>query len=248
MVGLYSLLFIVLLSTLTTQWSTLLARDSLVEGNLATTRRNLDTLAQSKQALLDFVVAPEGGHLPCPNQNGDGVAANTDCPQGGNPAAPLSMLGLLPWSSLGLPPLRDREGQCLWYAVSGWHHSTATGASHADLSETSAAGFEVVNPGGDTRDNQVVAVVLAPIAPTQAVVAPLSDAPCALAQRAASSASRHLQAVTLVTGETVDVAQLGTTPRLSQRFVQTPSYRMAWITRAEFNRALAHHKRWSDAP
>ena len=29
------------------------------------------------------------------------------------------MIGRLPWRTLGLPPLKDKNGECLWYAVSG---------------------------------------------------------------------------------------------------------------------------------
>lgn len=249
MVGILPLIMVTLLSAMTAQLSTMLARQSMVMGGVNGARQDLDALAQAKQALLDFVIAQSGGHLPCPNQNGDGLAANSDCPKEGNPQSPPSMLGLLPWSSLGLPPLRDRQGQCLWYAVSGWHKSTASGASHADLTEASAAGFSVVSLAGQSRAEQVVAVIMAPASPlTPQAPHTDSDAPCALPERAASSASAYLPPVTLANGEQVNVTQLGTTPRFEQTFAQATDLRMAWITRTEFNQALAHHRRWSGTP
>ncbi len=39
------------------------------------------------------------------------------------------MIGRLPWRTLGLEPLRDGNGECLWYAVSGSHQRHP--ASHA---------------------------------------------------------------------------------------------------------------------
>ncbi|MCX8003760.1 MAG: hypothetical protein N2688_02210 [Burkholderiaceae bacterium] len=53
-------------------------------------------------------------HLPCPdNGAAEGVAA-TSC----SPTA----IGRLPWRTLGIEPLRDASGECLWY------ERTATGA------------------------------------------------------------------------------------------------------------------------
>lgn len=67
-------------------------------------------------------------HLPCPNTGApEGVAA---------PACPGTTRGRLPWRTLGLAPLRDAAGECLWY-------------------ERSATGARVIAPGvalaGQTR-------------------------------------------------------------------------------------------------
>jgi hypothetical protein len=49
--------------------------------------------------------------LPCPDAAGtEGIAA-TSCP--------VNARGWLPWKSLGLPPLRDSSGTCLWYERQG---------------------------------------------------------------------------------------------------------------------------------
>jgi hypothetical protein len=53
------------------------------------------------------------GYLPCPDTDGDGQAEST-CSSAGNAA-----IGLLPYKTLGLTDLRDSDGNCLWYAVSG---------------------------------------------------------------------------------------------------------------------------------
>lgn len=67
-------------------------------------------------------------HLPCPNVGApEGIAA---------PACLGTVRGRLPWRTLGIAPLRDAAGECLWY-------------------ERSAAGARVIAPGvalaGQTR-------------------------------------------------------------------------------------------------
>lgn len=78
------------------------------------------SLARAREALLAWALLyPEQhqdmppGYLPCPDQNGDGNAEPVCGRKGEN------RLGRLPWRTLGLPPLRDGAGECLWYAVSG---------------------------------------------------------------------------------------------------------------------------------
>lgn len=85
-------------------------------------------LAQAKDALIGYAVAfPEQhllvsgkivyvpGHLPCADQ-GTSIEGNEAAFCGGKG---ISAIGRLPWKTLGLPPLRDGAGECLWYAVSG---------------------------------------------------------------------------------------------------------------------------------
>lgn len=79
-----------------------------------------DTLAQAKAALIGYAatyrdVHPDEsfGYLPCPDTDNDGVA-EANCG-----ATDESVIGRLPWKTLGLPPQRDADNECLWYAVSG---------------------------------------------------------------------------------------------------------------------------------
>jgi type II secretory pathway pseudopilin PulG len=91
--------------------------------NGANTERDKVTaaaLAQAKEALIGFASTYRDtrplqlfGFLPCPDTNNDGNAEG-NCGLGN-----VSVVGRLPWRTLGLPPLRDSEGECLWYAVSG---------------------------------------------------------------------------------------------------------------------------------
>ena len=86
-------------------------------------QQTADALARAKDALIGYAANyrddhPDQvfGYLPCPDMNGiagEGIA---------NPACgteDVTVIGRLPWKSLELPPLRDGDGECLWYAVSG---------------------------------------------------------------------------------------------------------------------------------
>lgn len=86
-------------------------------------RREQDAAAaleSAKSALIayaasyrDYRSRENFGHLPCPDAAGNGTE-QSPCGTSGSVA-----LGLLPVKSLGLPDLRDADGNCLWYAVSG---------------------------------------------------------------------------------------------------------------------------------
>lgn len=88
-----------------------------LRGQDATTTR---ALAQARDALIGFAATyrdrnPDQafGYLPCPDTNNDGVAE----PNCG--AKDETVVGRLPWKTLGLPPLSDGSGECFWYVVSG---------------------------------------------------------------------------------------------------------------------------------
>lgn len=90
--------------------------------NLLSNKAGIDhkILLQAKEALTGYAISYSTvnptrlpGSLPCPDINGDGVS-DTPCGLAGR-----SSLGRLPWQTLGIKPLRDSAGECLWYAVSG---------------------------------------------------------------------------------------------------------------------------------
>lgn len=84
-------------------------------------------LAQARAALVGYAVTYRDthggevfGYLPCPDFDGDGKADAFFSGGGCTSAADgKAAVGLLPYMTLGLPDLRDRDGVCLWYAVSG---------------------------------------------------------------------------------------------------------------------------------
>ncbi|MGA7749977.1 MAG: hypothetical protein WCA63_07490 [Gallionella sp.] len=84
-----------------------------------------DALAKAKDALISYAVTygdthpgQAYGYLPSPDPNGiAGLNGEGSSETWGN--ANVSAIGRLPWKTLDLPPLRDGNGECLWYAVSG---------------------------------------------------------------------------------------------------------------------------------
>jgi len=133
-------------------------------------------LARAKDALIGYATAYREthlvsgsplyvpGHLPCPDL-GTGTEGNEASTCSGKGT---SALGRLPWNTLGLPPLRDGNGECLWYAVSGSFKSN----TKPDLLNWDSDGqFQVLAEDGSTvisgaaAGTRPVAVIFAPGAP-----------------------------------------------------------------------------------
>ncbi len=134
-----------------------------------------EVLADAKSALLAYAVTRydfgQGiGLLPCPDVNAgggfeEGVAHASACG-----AQHTSVIGRLPWKTLGLPPSRAHLGECLWYAVSGVHKD-ASGA-RAELINADTNGLlQLFGPDGaslitgSTPADRAVAMVFAPGGP-----------------------------------------------------------------------------------
>ncbi len=90
-----------------------------------------DVLALARDALIDYAalradfVPGEAARLPCPDLDGsggllEGVAHDAACGAPGE-----TVMGRLPWRTLGIAPLKDSGDACLWYAVSGAYKDTA---------------------------------------------------------------------------------------------------------------------------
>lgn len=129
-------------------------------------------LASAKRALIDYAVtymdAPEGmppGFLPCPEVDG---SVREGSPAGACNNRGENAIGRLPWYTLGIAPLRDGYGECLWYAVSGnYKNNPAPFLLNWNTNGTLRAFLAV--PGGGTPPpldanvlQRAVAVIIAP--------------------------------------------------------------------------------------
>ncbi len=127
-------------------------------------------LAKAKEALIGHAATyaethpgqPQG-YLPCPDNNGDG-SAETSCSSTGN-----SVIGRFPWKTLGLPPLRDGSGECLWYAVSGSYKCNPkkilTSDSDGLFTVEDSAGNSIAGKGNTVEEksyHRAIAIVFAP--------------------------------------------------------------------------------------
>ncbi len=147
-----------------------LNRNDLHTRQLMQTQR---ALAEARNALIDFAVlntdvnASQSHSLPCPDIDASagfsgGEAHTSDCG-----AAGVSVVGLLPWRTLGIAPLEDGASNCLWYVVSGSYKEAA--ADTAAMINTDTNGqlqlFNIesgtVSEGINPEDRPVAMVVAA---------------------------------------------------------------------------------------
>lgn len=109
-------------------------------------------LAQAKEALIGYAAQDSNrpGSMPCPDTNNDGSAelfSGSECP---------SYIGRLPWRTLGLPDLRDGNGERLWYAVTREYARNPSCGSACPLN-SDTKGTLTITGNGPASD--VVAVV-----------------------------------------------------------------------------------------
>ena len=135
---------------------------------IARDKTTADALAQAKDALIAYAVsdANRPGELPCPDFNNDGMITVTPFNDysGSNCK---SLVGWLPWQTLGLPDLRDGNGDRLWYAVANPFHANSNAILNSDTPTTLAAQMLTVNDGatGATLASGVIAIVFSPGTP-----------------------------------------------------------------------------------
>jgi hypothetical protein len=130
-----------------------------------------ETLAKAKEALIAHVVSRMDrgngpyrlvpGLLPCPAVSPT-VALN---PEGSSEpscgASDVTVLGHLPWRTLGIPIPRDGHGECLWYAVSGRFKAKEEGAEIFNW-DTRQGQIRVLKADGSVAVDNVAAVIIAP--------------------------------------------------------------------------------------
>ncbi len=125
-----------------------------------------EAAARANNGMLGLLQTPDlGSTRNSQSEEGlaaGGIAVNT---------ATISLLGRLPWRTLGLRPFRDAGGECLWYAVSASGKNTLTtpgfnwdslGQFEQYTSDGTAAGTQSANADPHTRP---LALVIAPGAP-----------------------------------------------------------------------------------
>jgi hypothetical protein len=141
---------------------------------------NQRVLAEAKEALIGYVVRQYDedyytfGLLPCPDVDGAGAIQEGDAHSVCG-ARDLNALGRYPWRSMGTGPLRDADGECLWYAVSGAYKDSGTSSPYminedtlGTLSVSELRGLvtgATTTPAliaGDAPETRAAAVIIAP--------------------------------------------------------------------------------------
>ncbi len=140
--------------------------NSLTSSTVNTARQanTAAALAQAKDALIGYAITygdthsgQMPGYLPCPDPNGNaGVNGEGSSETCGN--KDVSAIGRLPWRTLGLPTLRDGDGECLWYAVSGTYKNNPM----TNMMNWDTGGLLSISVAGVNTISDVVAVIFAP--------------------------------------------------------------------------------------
>ena len=129
--------------------------------------KTFPVLAAAKDALIAYAAGHPNvpGRLPCADIDNDGVE---DCALAGD------QLGRLPWKTLGISPLRDASGECLWYAVSGTFRESPL---FTPINSDKDGQFNIMTDTTTTVASGVIAVVIAPGPPLDAADRGPSPAP-----------------------------------------------------------------------
>lgn len=137
-----------------------------------------DALVQAKEALIGYAATYRDkpthatdvfGFLPLPDLG----STRNGTPEEGNAAGSfpgnttnLTVIGKLPWRTLGLPALRDSKGECLWYAVSGsFQNVLKTSAlnwdtlGHFDVFSSNGTPAGTVSATGNNFHQRPVAII-----------------------------------------------------------------------------------------
>jgi hypothetical protein len=125
-----------------------------------------EALAQAKESIIGDAVSEStvasAGYLRLPDLGfaiGSTPSEGSSAPNFSGNHKDYSVIGRLPWKSLGIPPLRGRQGECLWYAVSGhFKNNPKTDAFNWDT----PGQIDVVDGNGAVIASNLAALIVAP--------------------------------------------------------------------------------------
>ena len=168
------------------------------------------------------------GSLPCPDIDNDGILTlGVDYTAGG---VCTSLIGRLPWRTLGLPDLRDDAGERLWYALSDrFSDNTGTGPINSDTQGNRTVYDE------NTAVTKTAAAVAVIFAPGPALAGQNRDGVAASCPTTGTSIAGNLCAANYLeaTGGANNAALGGAGPFVSARRSDTFNDRLLVITTAE---------------
>lgn len=125
-----------------------------------------DTLAKAKDALIGDTVSQLpvafAGYLRLPDLGfgiGPVPAEGSSAPNFTGNAKDYSVIGKVPWKTLGIAPSRDDQGECLWYVVSGRFKKTPPTDS---LNWDTQGQIDVIDGNGNVIASNVAALLIAP--------------------------------------------------------------------------------------
>ncbi|MCB1932850.1 MAG: hypothetical protein KDI45_10310 [Candidatus Accumulibacter sp.] len=131
-------------------------------------QRAATALAQAREALVGDAVSRlsvgDAGYLRLPDLGSnaalvtEGYASLTFAGEGKD----LSVIGKFPWKTISAAPLRDQDGECLWYVVSG-RFKNSTPALKTDVFNWDTLGqIDVIGSSGNVIARNLAALIVAP--------------------------------------------------------------------------------------
>lgn len=130
----------------------------------ARVQNTANALAHAKEALVgDAISQPtvaSAGYLRLPDLGFVvGAAEGNEAPNFAGNNQDYSVIGKVPWKSLGIPAFRDEHGECLWYAVSGRFKKTPPTAA---LNWDTLGQIDVIDGSGNLIASNLAALIVAP--------------------------------------------------------------------------------------
>lgn len=142
-------------------------------------RKSAGALAQAKEALIGDAISQSpltsAGYLRLPDLGfmiGLVPSEGSAAPNFSGNNKDYSVIGKLPWRTLGLEPLRDGHGECLWYIVSGHFKNTPVTDS---LNWDTPGQINLADGSGNLIARNLAALLVAPGQALDAQSRALSD-------------------------------------------------------------------------
>ena len=160
----YALLFMLIILVMGSLYGVVSQLDAATQ-KYGRSTATIQALALAKEALIGDAVSQSpvtsAGELRLPDL-GFGVGytpkEGSSAPNFSGNNQDYSVVGKIPWKTLGIPPLRDEYGECLWYAVSGrFKKNPQTSVLNWDTQGQ----IDVIDGNGSIIASNVVALIAA---------------------------------------------------------------------------------------
>lgn len=140
-------------------------REQDTEAALSQAREALIGYSAKESSILDagYLAVPDTGWTGTPEGNSEGTVGGKN----------ISVIGKFPWKTLGTPPLRDGQGECLWYVVSGYFK--ASPLPDPPFNWDTPGQIDIIDIGGNTIATNIAALIVAPGAVLDAQNRSLAD-------------------------------------------------------------------------
>ena len=168
-------LLIVMLLVLVAATTVLVSRLDVTDVRTRQQTDAQEALAYARAALIDYAATRpdfypgDAVKLPCPDIDDSGGWLEGDAHTNDCGAVGETVIGRVPWRTLGIEPPRDSSGACLWYAVSGSYKDAGAATSPLINPDSNGQlqlfGIEATSiVAGSAPQDRPVAMLIAPMA------------------------------------------------------------------------------------